>query len=57
MRGEHDIPILRRPDGSIDTDHYCRLGRGARADQARRLFRRLGTAAPRPPAHAARGEA
>lgn len=30
--------LRRRPDGSIDTDRYCALGREARGMQARYLF-------------------
>jgi len=29
--------IKRRPDGSIDTAHYMKIGRQERADQARTL--------------------
>jgi len=29
--------IKRRPDGSIDTAHYIKIGRQERADQARTL--------------------
>jgi len=29
--------IKRRPDGSIDTAHYIKIGRQERADQARAL--------------------
>lgn len=32
--------IRRRPDGSIDTDHYIALGHLARAEQARALLGR-----------------
>ena len=31
--------IKRRPDGSIDTAHYMKIGRQKRADQARTLTR------------------
>ncbi len=36
--------IKRRPDGSIDTAHYIKIGRQERADQARAL---LNAAAPK----------
>lgn len=33
---EYQTPeIKRRPDGSIDTAHYIKIGRQERADQAR----------------------
>jgi hypothetical protein len=35
---QFDTPeIKRRPDGSIDTAHYMRIGRQCRSDQARTL--------------------
>ena len=35
---QYETPeIKRRPDGSIDTAHYMKIGRQARADQARIL--------------------
>ena len=34
----YDTPeIKRRPDGSIDTGHYMKIGRQERANQAREL--------------------
>ena len=35
---QYETPeIKRRPDGSIDTAHYFKIGRQERADQARAL--------------------
>jgi hypothetical protein len=35
---QYETPeIKRRPDGSIDTAHYMKIGRQERADQARAL--------------------
>jgi len=33
--------IKRRPDGSIDIDHYVKIGRRKRAEQARKMVRGL----------------
>lgn len=37
MKNFETPEIKLRPDGSIDTAHYMKIGRQARADQARTL--------------------
>lgn len=37
MQHQADKEIKHRPDGSIDTAYYMRVGRAARADQAHKL--------------------
>jgi len=37
MHHQADNEIKYRPDGSIDTAYYMRVGRAARADQAHKL--------------------
>ncbi len=34
-----EVRIRRRPDGSIDTEHYLAKGRRARSEQAHRLLK------------------
>jgi hypothetical protein len=38
---ETDATIHRRPDGSIDIDHYLERGRRARSEQAHRFIGHL----------------
>ncbi|MGR3343548.1 MAG: hypothetical protein ACU0DI_10060 [Paracoccaceae bacterium] len=41
MHPEYENPIKYRPDGSIDTAYYMRIGRQKRSEKAHELMRQV----------------